>query len=119
MAKRILIVDDDADVREAFGGMLAERGYEISEAANGQEAFNKTQKEKPDIVLLDTILPYVDGNEICRQIKNAEGLNSKVIMYTGKVDAVDAAKAREAGADDYVVKTSSFSLLLEAIKKLT
>ena len=116
MTKKIMIVDDDAGVRKTFGSILTERGYDVIEAADGQEAFGKAQAEKPDVILLDTVLPYVNGHQICRQIKEIEGLKTKIIVYTGKVDAVDAGQAREAGADDYVVKTSDLAYLLEAIE---
>jgi len=118
MSKRILIVDDDPGVRKTFSGILAERGHTMFEAADGQEAINITQQEKPDVILLDTVLPYACGHEICSQIKKMEGINPKIIVYTGHVDAVNAEKAREAGADDYVVKTPDLSYLLGAIENV-
>ncbi len=118
MAKTILIVDDDANARTTLADILAEYGYKIVEASVGKEVLGKVQRVKPDIVVLDTRLPDIDGNEVCRQIKKIKGLITKVIVYTGYVDTVDAAKARAAGANDYVVKTSDFSYLIEAVKKL-
>lgn len=116
MAKTVLVVDDNPDVRKLIGDLLIGYGYKVIEAANGQEALKAVHQRKPDVILLDTVLPYIDGNEVCRQIKKMEGMDAKVIVYTGHVDAVDAEKAREAGADDYVVKTSDLACLLEAIK---
>lgn len=118
MAIKVLIVDDDANMRTTLVDILTEDGYEVIEAASGEEALDEGRKEKPEVILLDTRLPGIDGNEVCRQIKKIEKLATKVIVYTGHVDAVDAGKARGSGADDYVVKTSDFSLLLEALKKL-
>lgn len=118
MAAKILIVDDDANVRTTLTDIFAELGYEITEAASGEEALEKVSKEKPDLVLLDTSLPRIDGFEVCRQIKEVEESDTKVIVYTGKIDAIDAVKARRVGADDYCVKGADPSLLVEAVKKL-
>ena len=119
MAKKILIVDDQQNVRTTLSKILVKKGYEVVEAASGKEALEKVDKEKPDLVLLDTRMPGgSEGDEVCRQIKKVEGSDIKVIIYTGNIDAVDAGKARTARADDYVVKTSDFTYLLEAIKKL-
>lgn len=119
MPKTILIVDDDADVRKNLADIFAEYGHKIIEAETGQEALKKARKNKPDVILLDTKIPGVDGFEICRRIKKIEKLDSKVIVYTGKVDAIDAVKARRMGADDYCVKgAADFSLLVKAVKQL-
>ena len=119
MPKTILIVDDDADTRTSFGEILAEYGYRIVGAADGKEALEKAHGEKPDIILLDTMLPDIDGYEVCKRIKKMKGQAARVIIYTGAVDAVDAGTARGAGADDYIVKTSDLSRLLNAIKGVT
>ena len=118
MPKTILIVEDEPDARRILGDILTNRGYEVAGAASGQEALEKVDKEKPDLVLVDTKLPDMDGIEVCRQIKNIEGLFTKVIIYTGYIDAVDVTKARLAGADDYEVKTEDFAKLLSAIEKV-
>ena len=118
MSKTILIVDDELNMRIALADVLVGCGYKVIKAANGKEALDKVHKENPDLILLDTRLPGIDGDEVCRQIKKVEGLNIKVIVYTGYVDAVDADKARASGADDYIVKTTDISFLLERIKNL-
>ncbi|MFA4889875.1 MAG: response regulator, partial [Candidatus Omnitrophota bacterium] len=118
MGKKILLVDDEANIRTSLADILEKLGYEVIQAANGQEALEKVDKEKPDLVLVDTKMPDMDGIEVCRQIKNIEGLNTKVIIYTGYIDAVDVTRARLAGADDYEVKTQDFGKLLSAVKKL-
>jgi DNA-binding response OmpR family regulator len=120
MPKKILIVDDQANVRTILAKILVLKGYDVIEAADDKEALEKVHSEKPDIVLLDTRLGEdMEGDEVCRQIKKVEGLDTKVIVYTGNIDVVDVKKAMDVGADDYVMKTSDFSLLLEAIEKLT
>lgn len=118
MSKKILIVDDYPDSLLLLRGELEASGYEVIQAANGQEAIEKARKEFPDLVLLDTKLPDMEGFEVCRQIKKSEGLATKVIIYTGYIDAVNVTKARLAGADDYEVKTQDLGKLLSAVKKL-
>lgn len=118
MAKTILIVDDETVARTTLADILVESGYKVVEAANGEEALEKARKENPDLALLDTKLPGMDGLEICRQIKEVEKLDTKVIVYTGKIDAIDAVRARRLGAADYCVKGVDPSHLIDAVKKL-
>ena len=116
--KILLVADDDINTRTSLADILEECGYVIIQAANGQEAIEKTRRERPDLVLLDTVMPGIDGIEVCHQIKQVEQLPCKVIIYTGKIDAIDAVKAREAGADEYCIKGNDPALLIETIKKL-
>ena len=118
MGKKILLADDEASIRTSLADILEECGYVIIQAANGQEAIEKARREKPDLVLLDTVMPGIDGIEVCHQIKQVELLPCKVIIYTGKIDAIDAVKAREAGADEYCIKGNDPALLIETIKNL-
>ena len=118
MDKKILLVDDEPNVRAGLADILRELGYDIIEAGNGQDAIEKARAIRPDLVLMDTCMPGMDGIEACRQIKKIEGLTTKVIIYTGYINAVDVTKARLAGADDYEVKTEDFGKLLSAIEKL-
>ena len=82
MPKTILIVDDEPNVRAGLVDILQELGYSIVEAENGQEAIEKARAIKPDLVLLDTSMPGMDGIEICRQIKQVEKISTRVIVYT-------------------------------------
>ncbi len=118
MDKKILLVDDEPNVRAGLADILRELGYDIIEAENGQDAIEKARAIRPDLVLMDTCMPGMDGIEACRQIKNIEGLTTKVIIYTGYINAVDVTNARLAGADDYEVKTEGFGKLLSAVEKL-
>ena len=118
MGKKILLADDDTNIRMSLTDILEECGYEIIHAANGQEAVEKVRRENPDLVLLDTIMPGIGGIEVCRQIKQVEKSPCKVIVYTGKIDAIDAVEAREAGADEYCIKGANPALLIETVKKL-
>ena len=115
---KILILDDNEEIRKLLAFKLGKEGYETIEADSGENALEKLRKEKVDLALVDTMLPGIDGFEVCRQIKKVENMPVKVIIYTGFVDAVDAAKAKEMGADDYCVKTYEFSYILEVINKV-
>ena len=115
---RILIIDDDDNTRTTLSDLLGEHGYKVFESSNGEEAVEIVKKEKPNVVLLDTLMPGLDGYETCRRIKAIEGINTKVIMVTGNVDAVDAMKAKQAGADEYTVKTSGFGGLVSMTKEM-
>lgn len=119
MAKKILIVEDNAQDQKIIELRLIKHGYKnLIFVSTGEEAIAKARSEKPDLVLVDTKLPDMEGFEVCRQIKKIEGLTVKVIVYTGYMDAIDVTKARLAGADDYQVKTEDFGQLLGAIEKL-
>lgn len=119
MNKKILIIDDNLDDTEIMTRHLKEAGYQnILTAANGKSGIKLAEDEKPNLVILDTLLPDVDGFEVCRSLKSSERINSHVVMLTGAVDAVDAKKARKAGTDDYVVKTSDCAALICAVNSL-
>lgn len=120
MSGKILIIEDSPTVLGILKEMLEGEGYEILVAENGEEGIRKATQEKPDLVISDTLLPGIDGFEVCRRIKkNQEPTAPKIIVMTGSIDAVDAIKARRVGADDYCVKTSDFSSLIEAVKALS
>jgi len=120
MAKntKILIIDDDENTGITLSELLAEDGYEVIVALDGEKALDKIRKEKPAVALVDTRLPGIDGYEVCRRIKEFEGLSTKVIMYTAHIDAVNVARAREVGADDFMGKLSDFSNLRRGVEKL-
>ena len=119
MGMKILVIDDSAYMLETLGTVLTDNGYEVVKANSGEEGVIAAKSEEPDIVIVDTVMPGIDGFETCRQIKQISGSIAKVIVMTGAIDAVDAGKAREAGADEYGVKTSDFTNILDCIKKLT
>jgi two-component system alkaline phosphatase synthesis response regulator PhoP len=114
--KRILIIEDDETTRTLLDELLTAEGYVVCAAASGDEGIKKASQEKPDLVLLDTVMPVMDGIETCRRIKHVEKVPAKVIMYTAKIDAIDAVRAREFGADDYCIKGQNPEFLLKAIK---
>lgn len=120
MGKKILIIEDNDIDLTIMQRYLTRSGYDqVITAQDAAEGVKKAFEEKPDLVVSDTLLPDGDGFEVCRQIRGSPaGQSLKIIIITGSVDAVDASKARRAGADDYCAKTSDCAPLLEAIKRL-
>ncbi len=115
---KILIVDDNPDTLTVFTDLLIEHGYDVVTAANGVEGLKMAAEERPDLALVDTRLPKMDGYEVCRQIKEMKGLDVKVIMFTAYGDAVNVVKAREVGSDDFLAKTEEFSNIHRVIEVL-
>lgn len=102
MTGRILVVDDDTALAEMIGIVLKSDGFEAAFSAHGEQAFDAWRNEKPDLVLLDLMLPGRDGIEICRDIRAESGV--PIIMLTARSDTIDVVAGLEAGADDYIVK---------------
>ncbi|WP_461023056.1 MtrAB system response regulator MtrA [Thalassiella azotivora] len=102
MKGRILVVDDDTALSEMIGIVLRGEGFEPSFCADGDEALEAFRSVRPDLVLLDLMLPGKDGIEVCRQIRGESGV--PIVMLTAKSDTVDIVLGLESGADDYVPK---------------
>ncbi len=102
MSARILLVEDDERIRASLRLALEDEGYEIDEAASGETALERTSEQAADVVLIDVMLPGMDGFECCRQIRRASTV--PVIMVTARADTHDVVAGLEAGADDYVTK---------------
>jgi two-component system, OmpR family, response regulator MtrA len=102
MNARILVVDDDPSIAEMIGIVLRGEDFEPEFAAEGAAALAAFRERRPDLVLLDVMLPGVDGVEVCRQIRAESGV--PVIMLTARGDTADVVRGLESGADDYVVK---------------
>ena len=117
MAKKILIVEDSATVCALLNSLFSEQGYEVIIAESGEQVAEKIRTQRPDLAIVDTLLPGMDGFEVTKQIKDLDK-SIKIIVTTGTIDAIDATKARRSGADDYVVKTADFAPLVEAAKNL-
>jgi two-component system response regulator ResD len=105
MGQTILIVDDEAKIRSLLAMFLKKEGFEPAEAANGMEAIQKVEKLKPSLVILDLMLPVVDGIETCKQIRKFSSV--PVIMLTARTEDEDRILGLETGADDYVTKPFS------------
>ncbi len=120
MPRKILIIDDDKGDQKLMQDALVRAGLEVDimVAETGEEGIKKTDELKPNgIVILDTVLPRIDGFATCEEIKKNGDENVKVIICTGVIDAVDAKKARAAGADDYCVKTEDYEALISVVKR--
>ena len=103
MAKqKILIADDEAQIREILRIYFEKEGFEVIEAEDGAAAILKVQSEKPDILLLDIMMPVLDGIEVCKQVRKMSDL--PIIMVTAKDDDDDRIAGLEIGADDYITK---------------
>ncbi|MGB3414599.1 MAG: MtrAB system response regulator MtrA [Microbacteriaceae bacterium] len=102
MSPRILVVDDDVALAEMIGIVLDSEGFQVEHAADGAQALLSFEKTKPDLILLDLMLPGIDGIEVCRRIRAKSGL--PIIMLTARTDTADVVQGLESGADDYVMK---------------
>jgi two-component system response regulator MtrA len=102
MRGRVLVVDDDTALAEMLGIVLRGEGFEPVFCADGNGALEAFRSTRPDLVLLDLMLPGRDGIEVCRQIRSESGV--PIVMLTAKTDTVDVVLGLESGADDYVVK---------------
>ena len=119
MVRKVLIIDDEEDARVVIMRHLKNAGVEdVLEAETGEEGIAMAERERPEVVITDTRMTGMDGYEVCRKIKENKDLDVKVIVCTAKIDAVDAVKARESGADDYCVKTINSQAIIDVIKKL-
>jgi two-component system, OmpR family, response regulator MprA len=117
MNAHILIVDDDSRVTSALRRTLAYEGYQVSVAANGEAALATARTKSPDLVILDLMLPGMDGIEVCRRLRNA-GDSIAVLMLTARDAIADRVAGLETGADDYLVKPFALEELLARVKAL-
>ena len=115
--KKILIVEDEEDVMELIRYNLAKEGFNCDAAYNGQEALKKTQAMLPDLVLLDLMLPEVDGLEVCKRLKSSpQTEHIPIVMVTAKSDEADIITGLELGADDYITKPFSPKVLVARVR---
>jgi twitching motility two-component system response regulator PilG len=117
--KQILIVEDEESLLKLESVLLSSRGYNVKGVADGQAALNAIGSVKPDLVLLDVMLPEVDGFEVCRRIKNNEATRHiPVIMLTAKKSHEDIARGEQVGADWYMTKPFKSAMLVETVQRL-
>ncbi len=115
---RILLVDDEPDIVETVSFMLQSRNYQVSVASGGQEGIEKAREEHPDLLLLDIMMPDIDGYDVCMKLKgDADTKDIPIIMLTAKGESEAVLKSHSLGADDYVVKPFSLPTLLSKLKK--
>ena len=117
--KTILVVDDEEDVLELVKYNLEKNGYRVTTASTGEEAINKARSILPNLVLLDLMLPGIDGLEVCKQLKsNPKTEHVPVIMLTAKGEESDVVVGLEVGADDYITKPFSPKVLIARIRRI-
>lgn len=114
MTHKILVVDDEEKLREMVRNYLTNDGFIVIEAADGAEAIELHQKERPDLIVLDWMMPGVNGLDVCKSIRQLG--NTPVIMLTAKTEEVDKLLGLELGADDYITKPFSLRELVARIK---
>jgi len=118
-SEKILIVEDEKDVQELLRYNLTKNGYQVEKAATGEAGLEKARRISPDLILLDLMLPGLDGLEICRELKNdTKTGHIPIIMLTAKGEEADVVTGLEMGADDYVTKPFSPRVLMARVKAI-
>lgn len=116
---RILIIEDERGLTEVLSYNLQREGYEVVLAHDGQEGLRKAQMQLPDMIILDLMLPKMDGTEVCRELRAGERTRSvPILMLTAKAEETDQVVGFSMGADDYVTKPFSVKVLLQRLKAL-
>ncbi|MBN1935863.1 MAG: response regulator transcription factor [Anaerolineae bacterium] len=112
--QKVLIVEDDTTLRDAMAYNLERQGYEVLTASDGLEALALARQEKPDLLILDLMLPGLDGIEVCRTLRRETSV--PILMLTAKTEEADKIAGLEVGADDYVTKPFSMRELIARVK---
>lgn len=116
--KKVLIVEDEESLLKLESILLTSKGYDVRGVSNGQEALDAIAEEKPDLVLLDIMLPEIDGFEVCQRIKDdPETKEIPVIMLTAKKSREDMARGEKVGADWYITKPFKSVMVIETIQR--
>jgi DNA-binding response OmpR family regulator len=119
MAKRVLIVDDEPNIVTSLEFLMEQAGYETRIAANGQEALDLAMSFRPDLVLLDVMVPVKSGYEVCQRLKSEPAIpDIKIVMVSAKGRDVEVAKALELGADAFITKPFSTRELVAKVREM-
>lgn len=113
---KILIIEDESNISELINYNLTENGYETIQAYDGEEGLRMALSEKPDLILLDVMLPRKNGVDVCRELRDSHHQTVPIIMLTAKSEEIDKVLGLEFGADDYITKPFSVRELLARIK---
>ncbi len=117
--KKILIVDDEPDILRLISLRLRKLGYDVLTAVDGKEALDAIRNENPDLVLLDLLIPFMNGAEVCEQVKNDKTLKHiPIILFTAHSDTMTAEKTKKLGAEDYIVKPFVLEELTDKVKEI-
>jgi two-component system response regulator MtrA len=114
MDARILIVEDDRSIRETTAIGLRQAGFTVLEAADGEEGIARVRDWRPDAIVLDVMLPKLDGLEVCRAVRRDSTV--PIVMLTARSDTIDVVVGLEAGADDYITKPFEFPVLVARLR---
>jgi two-component system alkaline phosphatase synthesis response regulator PhoP len=116
---RVLVVDDEVNITQILEFSIGAEGFDVITAQNGEEAIEKARREQPDLIILDVMMPKIDGYEACRILKaNPLTKNIPVVLLTAKGRDIDKRLGMEVGATDYIVKPFSPNRLIERINQL-
>ncbi|SFJ57411.1 response regulator transcription factor [Myroides guanonis] len=116
---KILLVDDEQDILEIIGYNLSQEGYQVFTASNGREAVEKAQKELPNLIILDVMMPEMDGMEACEHIRKIPSLQNTIITFlTARGEDYSQVAGFDAGADDYITKPVKPKVLVSKVKAL-
>ena len=116
---KVLVVDDEVNITQILEFSIGAEGFEVISAQNGEEAIEKARREQPDLIILDIMMPKIDGYEACRILKaNPLTKNIPVVLLTAKGRDIDKRLGMEVGATDYIVKPFSPNKLVERIHQL-
>lgn len=113
----ILIIDDDEGIQAIVRARLESNGYSVISALDGHQGLKIVREKKPDLILLDVLLPTINGFQVCWYIKSVEKIDIPIIMLTALNEPRDVKQAKELGADDYIKKPYHSSELLEKVKR--
>ncbi|GIP27946.1 DNA-binding response regulator [Paenibacillus sp. J23TS9] len=114
--RRVLVVDDEESIRSAITYALKREGFEVSTAADGEEALQKVTSFRPDMLVLDVMMPKLNGYEVCRRLENVKGIG--ILLLTVKNDIVDKVLGLELGADDFMSKPFDIRELVARVKSI-
>ncbi len=117
-AKKILVVDDEQDIVDLVSYNLQKEGYEVSSTTDSTKALELAEKTNPDLIILDVMMPGIDGFELCRQIRQSRQTHSPIMFLTAKSGEIDHIVGLELGADDFVMKPVSPRVLAARVKSL-
>jgi len=119
LKNKILVVEDEESLLKLESILLSSKGYNVTGVMDGKAALKEVRLNRPDLVILDIMLPEMDGFEVCRQIKqNPETSNIPVVMLTAKKNSQDLARGQEVGSDAYITKPFKSSKVLDTIQEL-
>ena len=119
MAKKILLIEDEADILNSLATRFKSCGFEVASASDGHEGLSKAKEVNPDLIILDLMLPKMDGYKVCRMLKFDEKYKHiPVVLFTARAGDADRKTGEDVGADAYLVKPLDFEILLAKIKEL-